>query len=78
MKGGVLVWPILFCSMIGTTIFFYQLLMFRTARHRDPIIGKVLQLFQQKNLLEAKKILVARVQKLGTLPVFLNKYGECP
>lgn len=62
MKGGILVWPILLCSMIGTTIFFYQLLMFRTARHRDPIIGKILQLLQQRNLPEAKKLLVSKVR----------------
>ncbi|OGQ95643.1 MAG: hypothetical protein A2521_17245 [Deltaproteobacteria bacterium RIFOXYD12_FULL_57_12] len=62
LKGGILIWPILLCSLTGTTIFFHQLLIFRTARDRDAVSGRVLQLLEQGELSEAKKMLTSRVR----------------
>lgn len=37
-KGGLLIWPILLCSLVGTTIFFERLLRFRRfLKHRTSL-----------------------------------------
>lgn len=59
LKGGILIWPILFCSLIGTTIFFHQLLVFRRAQDRSSAIGKILQLLEQGDVSGAEDILVS-------------------
>lgn len=60
-KGGLLVWPILFCSFVGTTIFFERLLRYRRfmkrrenydaiyKRVRDGSFSDARQLINEKN-----------------------------
>lgn len=46
-KGGLLVWPILFCSLLGTTIFFERLLLYRKILKRHENIDSVYDLIYQ-------------------------------
>lgn len=60
LKGGILVWPILLCSLAGTSVFFHQLFRLRAARDRDGIAGQALYFLDQGKFAEAKKFLTAR------------------
>jgi biopolymer transport protein ExbB len=59
-KGGVLVWPILACSLVGTTVFFERLLTFRANRDRNGTAGTVLALLARGELAEARRVLAGR------------------
>lgn len=63
LKGGILIWPILLCSLIGTTIFFHQLLLFRKAQNRPSIIAKIMHLLEQGEVSEGEKILASLMQQ---------------
>jgi biopolymer transport protein ExbB len=43
-KGGVLVWPILLCSLVGMTIFFERLLLYRRIRKQHQDLDQIYQL----------------------------------
>jgi len=60
LKGGILVWPILLCSLVGTTVFFHQLFCYRAARDREGVSGRVLHLLELGKFEEAKTLLVSR------------------
>lgn len=62
LKGGILVWPILFCSLAGTSVFFHQLFRLRAARDRDAVAAQALQLLGRGNVQEAKQLLTARAR----------------
>ncbi len=61
-KGGILVWPILACSLAGTTIFFHQLLVLRVARDRNGAVDRVLPLLEEGNPAEAAILLNSRIR----------------
>ena len=59
-KAGILVWPILFCSLAGLTIFFERLLTFRSVGRSDEAIGKAFALLQEGSVAKAGEYLRAR------------------
>jgi len=63
-KGGLLVWPILFCSLVGMTIFLEILLLYRRILNCQENIDEVYDLvfqgeFGTAKLAGAKDILLA-------------------
>lgn len=58
-KAGILVWPILFCSLAGLTIFFERLLTFRSVGRSDEAIGKAFALLQEGSVAKAGEYLRA-------------------
>lgn len=59
-KGGLLVYPILACSLIGTTIFFSRLLLYRNVeKHRSRADG-ALVLIRQGDVQQALELLRRR------------------
>lgn len=62
-KGGVLVWPILACSLVGTTVFFERLLTFRATRDRNGTAEKILALLARDEPAEARAMLGGRAGK---------------
>ena len=57
-KGGLLVWPILFCSLFGTTIFFDRLLRYRKILKQHENIENVYQLVDEGKFEDAQDLLV--------------------
>ncbi len=58
LKGGILVWPILLCSLVGTTIFIDRLLCFRAMQKHRDISLQILPLLAQKRYQEAENTLL--------------------
>ncbi|MCS7231006.1 MAG: MotA/TolQ/ExbB proton channel family protein [Elusimicrobiota bacterium] len=56
-KGGVLMYPILICSIISFTIIIERLIFFSTNKINTTLIHKVLELILNKEFEKAKKIL---------------------
>ena len=54
-KGGLLFWPILLCSLIGTTIFFERLLRYRRFLKRKEDYSAIFKLIHDGNFSEARK-----------------------
>lgn len=54
-KGGLLVWPILLCSFIGTTIFFERLLRFRRFMKRRENYDEIYKLVHDGKFPEARE-----------------------
>lgn len=48
-KGGLLVWPIILCSLIGTTIFFERLIRYRRFMKRREDLSKWYPLIREGN-----------------------------
>lgn len=59
-KGGVLVYPILACSLIGTTIFFERLILYLKIKKNQINADKALALFRQGKRQQALTLLEAR------------------
>ncbi|MBU0484407.1 MAG: MotA/TolQ/ExbB proton channel family protein [Proteobacteria bacterium] len=59
-RGGVLVWPIMFCSLIGVVIFFERLFCFRKARQWRQSDSKIFGLVRQGKLLEARQLVALK------------------
>ena len=57
-KGGLLVWPILFCSLFGTTIFFDRLLRYRKILKQHENIELIYQLVDEGKFEDAQDLLV--------------------
>jgi biopolymer transport protein ExbB len=55
-KGGILVWPIIFCSLAGWFIFFQKLLVYRFASGRDAGEGSMLHLVAEGRITEAGRV----------------------
>jgi len=55
-KGGLLVWPILLCSLIGTTIFFERLLRYRRFMKRREEYGAIFQLIHDGKFAAAREL----------------------
>ena len=55
-KGGLLVWPILICSLVGTAIFFERLLRYRKFMKRREDNGEVYQLIHDGKLVAAREL----------------------
>ena len=61
LKGGILTWPILLCSLIAWTFFFERLLYYRAAsRFNRPLINSIYQLVSKGKFAEARDKLLAR------------------
>jgi len=56
LKGGIIMWPILLCSIVSFTIIIERLLFFRSIRINPYIIQKFLQLVSEKQIDKAKKL----------------------
>ena len=56
-KGGLLVWPILLCSLIGTFIFFERLLRYRRFMKRREDYGAIYQLIHDGKLSDARELI---------------------
>ncbi len=56
-KGGLLVWPILLCSLVGTTIFFERLLRYRRFMKRREDYSTIYQLIHDGNFKDAIDLL---------------------
>lgn len=59
-KGGILVYPILACSLIGTTIFFERLILYRKIKKNQINANKALEFIQQGKRQQALTLLEAR------------------
>jgi len=60
LKGGILTWPILFCSIAAWTIFFERLLCYRAAAGiRRQMINSIYQLVSKGKFEEARARLLA-------------------
>jgi biopolymer transport protein ExbB len=64
-KGGLLIWPIFFCSILGTTIFFERMQKFRKVKKYRENLDHVFQMIHDGKF----DILQSRLQKRQT------KYG---
>lgn len=56
-KGGLLVWPILLCSLIGTTIFFERLLRYRKFLKRREDYSSLYKLIHEGNFSKAQEMI---------------------
>ena len=56
-KGGLLVWPILFCSLFGTTIFFDRLLRYRKILNHKENIDHIYQMLDEGKFEDAQDLL---------------------
>ncbi len=56
-KGGLLIWPILFCSVLGTTIFFERFALYRRVLKRDRDNEAIFQLVYARNVTTALTLL---------------------
>jgi biopolymer transport protein ExbB len=56
-KGGLLIWPILLCSIIGTTIFFERLLRYRRFLRRRENHDALYQLIHDGNFDKAQELM---------------------
>ena len=56
-KGGLLVWPILFCSLCGATIFFDRLLCYRKILIHPENIDPIYQMVTDGNFADAQDLL---------------------
>ncbi len=56
-KGGLLIWPILLCSIIGTTIFFERLLRYRRFLKRRGNHDALYQLIHDGNFDKAQELM---------------------
>ena len=72
-KGGLLVWPILFCSFVGTTIFFERLLRYRRFMKRREDYDPVFKLVHDGKFSEAQKLISEKdIQKYAARRIFLE------
>ncbi|MEN3013277.1 MAG: MotA/TolQ/ExbB proton channel family protein [Endomicrobiia bacterium] len=74
LKGGILMYPILLCSIISFTIIIERLAFFSTNKINPNILHKVLELIAHKEYEKAKKLLqnTAEIIKL----IFLKSIEE--
>ena len=56
-KGGLLIWPILLCSIIGTTLFFERLLRYRKFLNRRENNGALYQLIHDGKFDTARELI---------------------
>lgn len=56
-KGGLVVWPILFCSLVGTTIFFERLLRYRKFLKRRENHNDIFQLIHDGQFSQVRDII---------------------
>jgi len=56
LKGGIIMWPILLCSIMSFTIIIERLLFFRSMKINPILVQKFLQLVSEKQIDKAKKI----------------------
>jgi biopolymer transport protein ExbB len=56
-KGGLLIWPILLCSIIGTTIFFERLLRYRKFLKRRDNCDALYELIHDGRFEHAKEVI---------------------
>jgi len=59
-KGGLLIWPILLCSIIGTTIFFERLLRYRRFVKRKEHLESLYQLVHDGEIDQARDYIQKR------------------
>jgi biopolymer transport protein ExbB len=59
-KGGLLIWPILLCSIIGTTIFFERLLRYRRFVKRKEHLESLYQLIHDGEIDQARDYIQKR------------------
>lgn len=59
-KGGFLVWPIIFCSLIGMTIFFERLTLFNKVLKKRFSYNRIFDLISKGNISEAKELIAER------------------
>lgn len=72
-KGGLLVWPILFCSFVGTTIFFERLLRYRRFMKRRENYDEIYKLVHDGNFLQARQLISKQpLEKYAALRIFLE------
>lgn len=57
-KGGLLVWPILLCSLIGTSIFFERLLRYRKFQKRHDNYDSLYQLIHDGKFGTAQELIL--------------------
>jgi biopolymer transport protein ExbB len=57
-KGGLLVWPILLCSIMGMTIYFERLILYRKVMKYNSKIDEVYPLIASANIIGAKEVLL--------------------
>lgn len=55
-KGGILVWPIIICSLVGWFIFFQKLLVFRFATFKKSGEGGMFRLLAEGRIAEAGQV----------------------
>ncbi len=61
LKGGILTWPILLCSIIGWAIFLERFLFYRSAdRINSQLIDSIYRLVSRGELEEARSLLLNR------------------
>ncbi|MCS7151343.1 MAG: MotA/TolQ/ExbB proton channel family protein [Endomicrobia bacterium] len=65
LKGGIIMYPILLCSVVSITIIIERLIFFSTVKINPALVEKTLELISKKEMDKAKKI----VEKL---PVILK------
>ncbi|MEJ2700018.1 MAG: MotA/TolQ/ExbB proton channel family protein [Desulfuromonadales bacterium] len=69
LKGGLLIWPILACSIVGTAIFFERLLLFRAAaKIPRKAIRLICELVREGNFAAARESLsLGKTKKFSRL-----------
>lgn len=75
-KGGLLVWPILFCSLLGTTIFFERLLKYRRIFKYHETLDRVYLLVQDGNLSAAEDLLSEHSAINSIIDKFTTKHDS--
>lgn len=56
VKGGIMMWPLLMCSIVSVTIIIERLIYYHSIVINPTIIQKVLELLQQRDLDKARKL----------------------
>ncbi len=56
LKGGIIMWPLLICSIISVTIIIERLIYFRSIKINHTIVSKIMELISQKDFEKAKKL----------------------
>lgn len=66
LKGGILTWPILLCSIVAMTIFFERFFRYRAASNIDhPLISSIYHLVSRGKIAEARARLLAREKTIN-------------
>lgn len=69
LKGGILIWPILLCSLVAMTIFFERFFRYRAAARVHPqLIESIYRLVSRGKMAEARAKLLTRESENAQAP----------